>query len=307
MGTNESAAPSPVPRAPGEPAVLARLPEAVEYTYIKMILLSVLPAMYWFPWLDPHAADPTWVRFGRGTFRAVDRLLRREEQRLVAAGPGVPTQEHDRVRTLRHLFVQHLIQAVKYWDPSCATRWIEIRLVSPPPDPRRPRRFEYREWVLDAWARSRGMPQLLKRVVVAPGVPPWGDERVLYYDPILTDARTVEVVRRHFPEVMGQRIGQGWRSERAPEGWPMLTQKVIPALYDYLHPFYAARSYRKEHRFPTAGDYSTQLLQDITDVLRLEMPPIAALLTVERVQAAVQRYLEKALPNRRMGVNLFPP
>jgi len=165
MGTNEIVATSPVPRAPGEPAVLARLPEAVEYTYVKMILLSVLSPMYWFPWLDPHATDPTWVRFGRGTFRAVDRILRREEQRLAAASPEVSTQAHDRVRMLRHLFVQHLIQAVRYWDPSCATRWIEIRLVSPPPDPQRPRRFEYREWVLDAWARPRGMPQLLEQVV----------------------------------------------------------------------------------------------------------------------------------------------
>jgi hypothetical protein len=305
MGTNEIAATSSVPRAPGGPAVLARLPAAVEYTYIKMILMSVLPAMYWVPWLDPHTTDPTWVRFGRGTFRAVDRILRREEQRLAAAGHGVPTQAHDRVRLLRHLFVQHLVQAVRYWDPECATRWIEIRLVSPPPDPQRPRRFEYREWVLDTWARRKGMPHMLEQVVVPPGVPPWGDERVLYYDPVLTDARTVEVVRRHFPEVMGQRIGQGWRSERAPGGWPMLTQKVIPALYDYLHPFYAARSYRKEHLFPTAGDYPTQLLQDITDILRLEMPHIATLLTVERVQAAVQRYLEKARPDRRMGVDLF--
>jgi len=307
MGANEIAATSPVPRTPGEPAVLARLPAAVEYTYVKVMLMSVLPAMYWVPWLDPHSTDPTWVRFGRGTFRAVDRILRREEQRLAAAGHGVPTQAHDRVRMLRHLFVQHLVQAVRYWDPECATRWIEIRLVSPPPDPQRPRRFEYREWVLDAWARRNGMPQLLEQVVVAPGVPPWGDERVLYYDPVLTDARTVEVVRRHFPEVMGQRIGQGWRSQRAPGGWPMLTQKVIPALYDYLHPFYPARSYRKEHRFPTSGDYPTQLLQDITDILRLEMPPIAAHLTVERVQAAVQRYLERARPDRPMGFDLFPP
>ena len=56
-----------------------------------------------------------------------------------------------------------------------------------------------------------------------------------------------------------------------------------------------------------AGDYSTQLLQDITDILRMEMPHIATLLTVERVQAAVQRYLEKASPNRRMGFDLFAP
>jgi hypothetical protein len=58
----------------------------------------------------------------------------------------------------------------------------------------------------------------------------------------------------------------------------MLTQKVIPALYDSLRPFYATRSYRKEHRFPTSGDYPTQLLQDITDILRMEMPHIATLL-----------------------------
>jgi hypothetical protein len=224
-----------VARAPGEPGVLARLPAAVEYTYVKMILLSVLSPMYWFPWLDPHATDPTWVRFGRGTFRAVDRILRREEQRLAATGHEVSTQADDRVRTLRHLFVQHLKQAVLDWDPTCATRWIEIRLVSPPPDPQRPRRFEYRDWVLDAWVRRDGMPQQLEQVVVAPGVPPWGDERVLYYDPVLTDARTVEVVRRcqgspNVPHVGSPKIphpGLGGGLDRLDEaGFELVLQPV---------------------------------------------------------------------------------
>src|SRR5260370_20570827 len=36
---------------------------------------------------------------------------------------------------------------------------MEIRLVSPPTDPKRPGRFEFREWVLDAWAGGKGCHQ----------------------------------------------------------------------------------------------------------------------------------------------------
>ena len=85
----------------------------------------------------------------------------------------------------------------------------------------------------------------------------------------------------------------------------MLLRHAIPTLYDYLRPFYVARPYRKSLTAPTRGDYSTQLLQDILDILRLELPRLTIDLTVKRVQAAVQRHTRRAAPTRSIGADLF--
>jgi len=85
----------------------------------------------------------------------------------------------------------------------------------------------------------------------------------------------------------------------------MLTQRAIPALYDYLRPFYAARAYRKNLSIRTRGDYPSRLLDDMTDILRTELPHLASELTVARVKAAVQRYVRRAKRTRPMGTDLF--
>ncbi len=289
----------------GALAVLDRLPPGVEYTHVKMILWSLPAPMDVLAWIASDPNEPIWALFRGKTFRALDRVLQQRERQLATADPAADTEARAHIHMLRHYFVQHFLYAIQDWDPRHETRWLSIRLVTPPPGVGHVPGLEHPGKVLEVWAPSRPHPHLLDRVVMPPSPPPWGDPRVHYYDPVLSDHLTAEVLRQHFPEVMRRRIGQGWRSERGPVGWPMVTQRTVPALYDYLHPFYPVRSYRKDRRFLARGDYPAQLLQDITDILRFELSYLAGDLTVERVQAAVQRYLGHAPTKRPMGPDLF--
>jgi hypothetical protein len=294
-------------RAATAPAFLKRLPPGVEYTHVKMILWALPAPTNVLAWVASDPNEPIWSLFRGKTFRALDRVLQQRERQLVAIGPAVEAAVRAHIEMLRHYFVQHFLFAIQDWDPHRQIRWLTIRLVTPPPGTEHMPGLglEHRGLVFEVWAPALPTPELLDRVVMPPSAPPWGDPAVSYYDPVLADRLTGDVLRRHFPEVMRRRIGQGWRSERDPVGWPMVTQRVVPALYDYLRPFYSVRPYRKGLRFLTGGDYPTQLLQDITDVLRFELPYLAADLTVERVQAAVQRYVRQAPRQRPMGRELF--
>jgi len=90
---------------------------------------------------------------------------------------------------------------------------------------------------------------------------------------------------------MAQRNGQGLRSKRPPTGWPLIAKYIVPALYHYLHPFYPpTRPYRLRKAL-TPGRFHMQLLRDIADIVRLELP-YARDLTVGRVKAAVQRHIK---------------
>jgi hypothetical protein len=57
-------------------------------------------------------------------------------------------------------------------------------------------------------------------------------------------------------------------------------------------PFYPVRHYRDHRQVEGAGHYSAQLRRDITDIIRLELPHLARELTIGRVTAAIQRYVE---------------
>lgn len=104
---------------------------------------------------------------------------------------------------------------------------------------------------------------------------------------------------------MKRRPGRHWRTERAPSGWPLITQHVIPELYDYLRPYYATRQYRHGRTDYSSGDYPVQLRRDITEILQVELPHLAGEIGVERVTAAIQRYLDGAPTDRPMGRKLF--
>ena len=305
MSTRAGTTTTPDASAATAPAFLKRLPPGVDYTHVKMILWSLPAPIEVLAWVASDPNEPIWSLFHGKTFRSLDRVLQQRERQLVASGAAVDAEVRTHIEMLRHYFVQHFVFAIQDWDPHRQIRWLSIRLVTPPPRTEHLPGLEHRGRVLEVWAPALPMPELLDRVVMLPGTPPWGDPAVTYYDPVLTDRLTADVLRRHFPEVMRRRIGQGLRSEREPVGWPMVTQRVVPILYDYLRPFYSVRPYRKDLRFLSDGDYPTQLLQDITDVLRFELPYLAADLTVERVQAAVQRYVRHAPRQRPMGRELF--
>ena len=85
----------------------------------------------------------------------------------------------------------------------------------------------------------------------------------------------------------------------------MLTRYAIPMLYDYLHPFYPVRSYRKERSYHTSGHYPRQLFRDIRDILQTEVPHLARDLTEAQVQGVVQRYLQHAPADCARGFDMF--
>ena len=291
-----------------EPAVIGRLPAGVEYTHVKQIVLGLPGVLDVFPWLTSEESDGLgWSRFRGKTFRALDRVLCREEQRLIGAVP----QEHGRraqvTAILRHQFIQYFRVALQQWDPTGERRSLSTSFVAPSQAPARatPSDLARRDLVIEVWEPAEGGPRLLDRVVMPPGPPPWGDIRVAYYDPWLADRLCADVCRRHFREVMRRRIGQDWWSGRPSTGWPMLTRYAIPMMYDYLHPFYRVRSYRKDRVYLTPGHYPRQLFRDISDILQAEVPHLAADLTEAQVQAVVQRYLQNAPIDRARGFDMF--
>jgi len=76
---------------------------------------------------------------------------------------------------------------------------------------------------------------------------PWRPGGVPWIDPDFVDQLYARLVRTHFRSVLSQLVGHRWRSHREAAGWPVLTQQVIPRLYDYLRPYYPVRSYH-DHR-----------------------------------------------------------
>lgn len=306
--SNSPSASTADPFPAGEPAVIGRLPAGVEYTLVKNIVLGLPGPIDALPWFASAEDDPVgWSRFRGKTFRALDRVLCREEQRLLATAPQERGREHELTLMLRQQFVRHFWRALQQWHSEGTRRWVSARLVHPSWSASRARvpGLEHRGLVIEVWEAAKRGPRLLDRVVMPPGPPPWGDIRVQYCDPWMADRLCAAVFRRHFPELMRRRIGQGWWAERAPTAWPMITQYAIPRLYDYLRPYYRVRAYRKFRRHQTPGHYPLQLLKDITEILQTEVPHLADELTEAQVQAVVQRYLQKAPRSRPMGFDMF--
>lgn len=292
----------------GEPAVIGRLPAGAEYTHVKQIVLGLPGAFDVLPWFTTEENDALrWSRFRGKTFRSLDRVLHQEEQRLPAAASEERGRKEQVTAMLRQQFIQYFRLALQQWDPNGEKRWLSTSFVAPSqaPSAATPSDCSRRDLVIEVWEPAKGGPRLLDRVVMPPGPPPWGDVRVAYYDPWLADRLCADVCRRHFREVMRRRIGQECWSERPSTGWPMLTRYAIPMMYDYLHPFYRVRSYRHGQVYLTPGHYPRQLFRDIRDILLAEVPHLVANLTEEQIQAAVQRYLQNASPDRPKGFAMF--
>lgn len=293
----------------GEPAVIGRLPAGVEYTHVKQIVLGLPGVLDILPWFATDESDASrWSRFRGKTLWSLDRALRQEEQRLLAAASEERGRKQQVTAMLRHQFIQYFRLALQHWDPHRERRWLSTSLVAPSQAPSAATTADLsrRDLVIEVWEPAKGGPRVLDRVIMPPGPPPWGDIRVAYYDLWLADRLSADMCRRHFREVMRRRLGQDWWSKRpSATGWPMLTRYAIPMLYDYLHPFYTVRSYRRDRRDLTPGHYPRQLFRDIRDILQAEAPHLATDLTEAQVQAVVQRYLRNASADRPKGFDMF--
>ena len=171
----------------GEPAVIRRLPAGVEYTHVKHIVFGLSGPLDVAPWFT-NSEDPLgWSRLRRKSFRALDRVLCREERRLLVLKER--GREHELVAMLRSQFVQHFRLALQLCNVPGKTRWVSGSFVSPSPmalsEPAP--NMAHRNLVIEAWEPIDDGGRLLERIVVPPGPPPWGDVRVAYYDRWLVD------------------------------------------------------------------------------------------------------------------------
>jgi hypothetical protein len=119
-----------------------------------------------------------------------------------------------------------------------------------------------------------------------------------WIDPDQVDRTILDLLKKYLPRVMGLRVGAQWRSNYPPEGWRLITQHAVPALYEYLRPFYRVRRHRRIGGNDGPGLYPIRLRQDITEILRSELPHLAKRLTVSRVTAAIQRHTARRHSSR---------
>jgi hypothetical protein len=287
--------------SPREPAVLRRLPKEAQYTFVKLILKGVPGLLVAGSWHSSAAP-------GRRTYASLDRELGKREVALQGEPPHRIDERHIELEALRHSLVMQLLGETEVPERGFPTRRISIRWVDPArlgippdlPDLAGPGQ------VVEIFEMTRKGAVLLKRQVIAAGPPPWCDERISWIEPGLFNRTLMTLIRQYFRPILRRRIGARWRNQRPATGWPVLTRHVIPALYDYFRPLYPVRRYRRGAS-QRPGHYPSALLRDITDILQLECPYLARQVTPARVQAAIQRYLKHAKPDRPMGSSMFAP
>jgi hypothetical protein len=287
--------------APGEPSFIRRLPQGVEYTVIKTVFFDLPTALPTFLWAARSDNNPLLRAFNDRTVRAVDRELRRAENAQT---------NRDDVAGIRHELVQLCVQELSSPRSPHPGRWISVRLVSPqsfaaahrpsgPPvqhlritvhsiEPPQPGK---------KWAAGT-TPVVFEERFVASKPADW-NASIPFIDPAERDRIILELVGKHFPRLMNVRLSARWRSKYSPEGWRLITQHVVPRLYEYLRPFYPVRRHRRAGR-SGPGQYSAQLRRDITDIVRLKLP-LAKKLTVARVTAAIQRYIAPGHPTGKQN------
>jgi hypothetical protein len=276
--------------APGEPAVIRRLPEGVDYTLIKTIFVDLpsgLPTLLWAARWD---SNPLLRAFNYRTVRAIIRALRRAEKSETSG---------ELIAGVRRELVQLCLQELHSpWSPHPDLAISDTLVLpqhfrdghKPPGPPVQHLRITVSRTVrpqpTDPFASAT---EIVEQRFLTAGPAPW-DPAIPFIDPDQRDRIIMELVHKHCPRLLSVRPSGRWRSNYPPEGWRLITQHIVPRLYEYLRPFYPVRRHRRAGR-NGPGRYSAQLRRDITEIVRLEMRGLADKLTPERVTAAIQRHV----------------
>lgn len=278
--------------APGEPAFIRRLPAGVEYTLIKIIFIDLPSGLPTLLWAASSESTPLLRTFNERTVRAIVRVVRREEK---------SETNREYAARIRHELVQLcLAELNSRWSPHPELS-LSVRLVSPHlfAADHRPAGPSVQHVRITAASTGSAGPTVLDERFVASTPAAW-DASIPFIDSEECDRIILDLVAKHFPRLLNVRVSARWRSKYSPEGWPLITQHIVPRLYDYLSPFYPVRRHRRAGR-SGPGQYSAQLRRDITDIVRLELPHLAKKLTVARVTAAIQRYIAQRYPTDKQN------
>ncbi len=256
-------------------AVLDRLPEGVEYTDVKMIVMAVPGPIDLELWTRELSDDRVLAAFRSKTYGAVDRALRHQERALGQLPETAREAERQKLEALRYWLFNELLGEMEGSAVKPGDRWLSFRLVDPDRlgKPSEPNPLGGAGVIVEVWEKGRkGKDRCLGAHGLAARSAPWGDSRIPWIDPTEFLALLFDLMRRHCRPLLRRRAGQRWRTRRSPEGWKILTQYAVPALYEYLRPFYRARRYTIARHRPSQGNYPKALLSDIRDILRFERP-----------------------------------
>jgi hypothetical protein len=276
---------------------MRRLPDGVEYTHIKTVFMDLPSALTTLLWSTTSQDDRLVATFKGRTLRAIHRALRREAE---------THRDPNEISAIRHELVSLCLHEAHGTSSPHPERRISVTHVVPElfdeaHRPTGPSAQHIRITVTDSprrrhrSKRAAKAPTVLEERVIVSEPAAW-DPSIPFIDPDVVDRPILELLHNHFP-LMGIRVAARWRSNYSPEGWRLVTQHVVPQLYEYLRPFYPVRRYRRSGR-TGSGQYPARLKRDITDIIRFELP-MARRLTVARVTAAIQRHTAREYPTQK--------
>jgi hypothetical protein len=289
---------SPPPATPVV-EITARLPPAIQYGHILTIVQAVP--------VDPTTA----LILGSPEDSGLAALLRTGTYAQILGALDAEIRQIRALRLMSDRIKRDALRFLAFWKRS-----VYVALLGEPALAHQGRAFRF---ALLPTGRDTEGPLYL-----------WPDERIQVWGlpggtgaaPVLLEERrvgtrenyTVQWLRaveallaRHcqLEPLVRRRYLAAWRSFRDRPGWPVVTQTLIPRLYDYLRPYYPTRRYTTGRRAPGPAAYPRRLMEDLAELLRLERPELCDGLTGRHVQAAVQRYLQHADPHRPLGVAMF--
>ena len=275
---------------------------------MKLILSAAPPFTRTHLWTDRTSHDQLRARFRAQTYDQVDGALNKDAAALARLPHERQPAARQRLNELRFEWASQVMGEVSGLPQVPGAKVVDTRSV----DPRRqgiplaPTGLDGPGIVIDVLQLTDELPVFVERWALPATLMPWRDgSPVPWVDPEIIAAVYTSIVRTHFPEVLGLRVGHLWRTEREPAGWPFLTRYAVPKLYDYLRPYYDVRGYTHGRGEPSPGHFPAALRQDIVDLVKLECPHLAASLTLSRVTAIIQRHVRAADPERPMGFAMF--
>ena len=203
-------------------AALERLPSDVEYTFLRMILDTLPPTLETAIWLNHAPTDEILTAFNEGTYGRVDRLLRQREKTVLNLSKSERDEACALLDQTRHSLAQLLLAEALAKAKAPGDCWIETRAVDPARRgrPSEPCPISGPGMVIDVWqfGRDRRMHRLLVKGIPA-GLPPWGDERIPWVDPVALDKLHLSLLRKYCRPLLRLRVGHEWRTKRRRSPW----------------------------------------------------------------------------------------
>ena len=218
--------------APGEPAFIRRLPEGVEYSWIKTIFVDLPSGLPTLLWASRSDSNPLLRTFNDRTVRATVRALRRAEN---------SETNRELIAGVRHELVQLCLQELHSpWSPhpnvSISETLVAPQLFREGHRPPGPPVQHLRITVTKIITPRRGDPfapaaAVVEQRFLASGPAAW-DAAIPFIDHEQRDRIILELVHKHCARLLGVRVSTRWRSNYSPEGWRLITQHIVPRLYD---------------------------------------------------------------------------